>query len=90
MTAMSAETNRLVVENYDFSRFESIIDVGHLTHVGDQLMRADAIPARPPTRAMRAPIATDEVDVQRRKWFLGPHADWGSAGRRGSSLAASR
>jgi hypothetical protein len=67
MTAMSAETNRLVVENYDFSRFESIIDVGHLTHVGDQLMRADAIPARPPTRAMRAPIATDEVDVQRRK-----------------------
>jgi hypothetical protein len=28
MTAMSAETNRLVVENSDFSRFDSIIDLG--------------------------------------------------------------
>lgn len=28
MTAMSAETNRLVVENCDFSRFDSIIDLG--------------------------------------------------------------
>lgn len=28
MTAMSAETNRLIVENCDFSRFDSIIDLG--------------------------------------------------------------
>ncbi|HEX9538989.1 MAG TPA: methyltransferase [Streptosporangiaceae bacterium] len=28
MTAMSAETNRLVVENCDFSRFDSIVDLG--------------------------------------------------------------